>query len=317
LVLVTGANGFVGQALVHYLASQKLAPCVVAAVRRDDLSWPEGIKPILMGDLQAFTDWQNALQDVNEVVHLAGLAHSKETTNKSQHAEYFRINVDCTSNLALQAAKSGVKRFVYLSSIKVNGESTIPGNPFTAQDIPSPEDIYGVSKFHAELALKQIALDTGMEVVIIRPPLIYGPAVKANFNTLMCLLSKRIPLPLAGITNNRRSFVALGNLNDLILKCLSHPQAANHTFLVSDGEDLSTAELITRLGIALNRPAHLFDVSEKILEWGASLTNTGGVFKRLCGSLQIDMRTTQKLLDWHPPLTVDRGLKLTAESFHI
>ena len=317
MILVTGANGFVGKSLVHYLASQKNASNVVAAVRRDDLSWPEGIKPVLMGELETFTDWQNALQGVNEVIHLAGLAHIKETINKKQHSEYFRINVDCTSNLAIQAAKSGVKRFVYLSSIKVNGESTISGNPFTAHDIASPEDIYGVSKFHAELALKQIALDTGMELVIIRPPLIYGPSVKANFNTLMRLVSKGIPLPLADITNNRRSFVSLGNLNDLIFKCLTHPQAANQTFLVSDGEDISTSELLTRLGIALGKPARMFLFPEILLKWGAIALNKASIYQRLCGSLQIDMSATQKILDWHPPLTVDSGLKLTAESFRI
>ena len=316
MILVTGANGFVGKSLVHYLASQKIASHIVAAVRRDELTWPEDIKPLLIGDLHPSTDWKNALQGVTEVIHLAGLAHSKEATNKQQRSEYFRTNVDCTSNLALQAAKSGVKRFVYLSSIKVNGESTILGNPFTADDTPSPEDIYGVSKFHAELALKQIALDTGMEVVIIRPPLIYGPAVKANFNTLMRLLLKGIPLPLAGITTNRRSFVALGNLNDLILKCLTHPQAANQTFLVSDGEDLSTSELLTRLGIALGKPARMFLFPEILLKWGAIALNKASIYQRLCGSLQIDMSKTQTMLEWHPPVTVDDGLKLTADSFH-
>ena len=316
MILVTGANGFVGKSLVHYLAIQKIASHIVAAVRRDESTWPEGIKPFLIGDLHPSTDWKNALQGVTEVIHLAGLAHSKAATNKQQRSEYFRTNVDCTSNLALQAAKSGVKRFVYLSSIKVNGESTILGNPFTADDTPSPEDIYGVSKFHAELALKQIALDTGMEVVIIRPPLIYGPAVKANFNTLMRLLSKGIPLPLAGITNNRRSFVGLGNLNDLILKCLTHPQAANQTFLVSDGEDLSTSELLTRLGIALGKPAHIFLFPEILLKWGAIALNKASIYQRLCGSLQIDMSKTQTMLEWHPPVTVDDGLKLTADSFH-
>ena len=230
-------------------------------------------------------------------------------------AAFRSVNVEGTDNLARQAAATGVRRFVFLSSVKVNGEFTQKGRPFTADDAPAPEDPYGVSKYEAEKLLRQIATETGMEVVIIRPPLVYGPGVKANFESMMRWLARCVPLPLAAVTQNRRSFVAIDNLVDLIMTCLSHPAAANQTFLVSDGEDLSTSDLLRRMGAALGHPARLFYVSPSMLKLGAQVVNKSGIYQRLCGSLQLDIAKTRQLLGWTPPVSVDEGLRRAAEGF--
>jgi nucleoside-diphosphate-sugar epimerase len=232
-------------------------------------------------------------------------------------SEFRRVNVAGTANFARQAAAAGVKRFVYLSSIKVNGEFTTAGQPFTADDVPAPEDPYGVSKHEAEQLLRQIAVETGMEVVIIRPLLVYGPGVKANFESMMRWLARGVPLPLAAVTQNRRSLVAQDNLVDLILSCLHHPAAANQTFLVSDGDDLSTAELLNRMGAAIGQPARLFYLPPALLKLGASVLNRRGIYQRLCGSLQLDIAKTRQLLGWIPPVSVDEGLRRAAEGFRL
>lgn len=229
--------------------------------------------------------------------------------------EFRRVNVEGVANLASQAAAACVKRFVFLSSIKVNGEFTEAGKPFAADDVPAPEDPYGVSKHEAEQLLRQIAANTCMEVVIIRPPLVYGPGVKANFESMMKWLYRGVPLPLAALTHNRRSLVALDNLVDLIVTCLNHPAAANLTFLVSDGEDLSTAELLKRMGSALGHPARLFYLPPALLKLGATVLNKPGIYQRLGGSLQLDITKTRQLLGWTPPVFVDEGLRRVAESF--
>jgi len=228
-------------------------------------------------------------------------------------AEFRRINVDGTNNLARQAAAAGVQRFVFLSSIKVNGESSQLNKPFTASDTPKPNDPYGISKLEAEKALLHIASETGLEVVIIRPPLVYGPGVEANFGSMMRWLDRGIPLPLGSVTHNRRSMVAIDNLIDLIVTCLSHPAAANQTFLVSDGEDLSTADLLRRMGKALGKPARLFGVPAEALRLGAVMLGKQSMYQRLCGSLQVDIGRTKRLLDWTPPVSVDEGLRRSAE----
>jgi len=230
-------------------------------------------------------------------------------------AEFRLVNVEGTANLARQAAAAGVRRFIYLSSIKVNGEFTEVGHPFTADDAPSPEEPYGVSKHEAEQALRQIAADTGMEVVIIRPPLVYGPGVKANFESMMRWLARGVPLPLAAVSENRRSLVALENLVDLIVTCLSHPAAANQTFLVSDGEDLSTAELLKRMGAAMGHPARLFYLPPVLLKLAATGLHKPGIYQRLLGSLQLDIAKARQLLGWTPPVSVDEGLRRAAEGF--
>jgi UDP-glucose 4-epimerase len=250
-------------------------------------------------------------------MHLAARVHLIKDKSLDPIAEFRRINVDGSINLARQAAAAGVRRFVYMSSIKVNGEFTEVGYPFRADDTPAPMDPYGVSKQEAEQGLRQIAAETGMEVVIIRPPLVYGPRVKANFESMMYWLSRDVPLPLAAMTENRRSFVALDNLVDLIVTCMNHPAAANKTFLVSDGEDISTADLLRRMGVALGHPTRLFYISPTLLKLCSQLVNKPGVYQRLCGSLQLDITKTYDLLGWTPLVSVDEGLRRAAESFRI
>lgn len=230
--------------------------------------------------------------------------------------EFRRINVEGTLALGRWAAEAGVQRFVFISSVKALGEATHLGAPFFADTPPVPEDAYGISKWEAEQGLQQLARETGMEVVIIRPPLVYGPGVKANFLSMMRWLSRGVPLPLGAVTHNRRSFVALGNLVDLILVCTRHPAAANQTFLVSDGDDLSTAELLKRMGRALGRNVLLPSVPISWLERAARWSGKKSIYDRLCGSLQVDINKTCQLLEWTPPLTVDEGLRLVAKEFH-
>jgi nucleoside-diphosphate-sugar epimerase len=225
---------------------------------------------------------------------------------------YREVNVSGTLNLARQAAHAGVDRFVFVSSIKVNGEATQPGHPYTADDVPLPLDPYGVSKLEAEQGLRDIEEQTGMEVVIVRPPLVYGPGVKANFATMMCWLARGFPLPLGAI-RNARSMVALDNLVDLLVTCLNHPAAAGQTFLVSDGEDVSTTELLRRTANAMGKKALLLPVPALVFKWGAVILGKYDVAQRLTGSLQVDITKTRRLLGWNPPLTLDQGLKKAVE----
>jgi nucleoside-diphosphate-sugar epimerase len=315
MILVTGASGFVGRAVIRRLSVDDASIRVVAAVRRLGYSFPMGVESTQVGDLLATTDWSEALQEMGAVVHCAARVHVMNDKSSDPMADFRRANVEGTVNLARQAAAAGVRRFVFLSSIKVNGEFTEPGRPFTADDTPAPQDPYGVSKHEAEEALCQIALNTGMEVVIIRSPLVYGPGVNANFESMMRWLFRGIPLPLAAATDNLRSLVALDNLVDLIVTCLNHPAAADQTFLVSDGEDLSTVDLLKRVGSALGQPARLFYVPNTLLKLGAAVVNKPGIYQRLCGSLQLDIAKTRQLLGWTPPISVDEGIQRTAVGF--
>ncbi|GAB2182005.1 SDR family oxidoreductase [Denitratisoma sp. agr-D3] len=276
-------------------------------------SKPDGAEAFAIGSLSSVTDWTEVLSKVEQVVHLAARVHVMNDKSSDPLAEFRRVNVEGSAALARQAAVAGVRRFVFLSSVKVNGEFTEAGHPFTADDAPAPEDSYGVSKYEAEQLLRQIADETGMEVVIIRPPLVYGPGVKANFESMMRWLARGVPLPLATVTENRRSLVALDNLVDLTMTCLNHPAAANQTFLVSDGEDISTAELLKRMGAAMGKPARLFCVPSALLKLGATVLNKPGIYQRLCGSLQLDIAKTRQLLGWAPPVSVDEGLRRAAE----
>ena len=310
--LVTGANGFVGSALCARLCRDGVS--TRGAVRSLN-SKPDGAEAFAIGSLSAETNWTAALRKVELVVHLGARVHVMNDRSADPLTEFRRVNVEGTAALARQAADAGVRRFVFLSSIKVNGEFTEAGQPFTADDEPAPEDSYGVSKYEGEQLLRQIAAETGMEIVIIRPPLVYGPGVKANFESMMRWLARGVPLPLAGVTYNRRSLVALSNLVDLIVTCLNHPAAANQTFLVSDGEDLSTAELLKRMGSAMGHPAHLFPLPPGLLKLGAFALNKVGLYQRLCGSLQLDIGKTCNLLNWAPAISLDDGLRLAAEGF--
>lgn len=312
MILVTGATGFVGRALIARLVERGCP--VRAAMRRAGAFTAAGASVVTVGDLSAQTDWSAALAGVEVVVHAAARVHVMQDAAADPLVEFRRINVQGTLQLARQAAAEGVRRFVFISSIKVNGEATQPGHPFTADDMPAPLDPYGVSKMEAEQGLREIAVQTGMEVVIIRPPLVYGPGVKANFQTMMRWLTGGVPLPLGAI-NNRRSLVALDNLVDLIVTCIDHPAAANQTFLVSDGEDLSTTQLLQRMGQALGKPARLIPVPTALLTLGAALIGKPAIAQRLCGSLQVDISKMRQLLGWTPPVSVDEGLKRAAEGY--
>jgi nucleoside-diphosphate-sugar epimerase len=253
------------------------------------------------------------LAGVSVVIHCAARVHVMNEEATEPLAEFRRVNVAGTLRLARQAAEAGVRRFLFVSSIKVNGEHSQPGRPFTADQHPAPGDPYGVSKCEAETGLRALSQETGMEVVIIRPPLVYGPGVKANFLAMMRWLWRGVPLPLGGITDNRRSLVFLDNLVDLIVTCIDHPAAANQTFLVSDDEDLSTTALLRRMAAALGRPARLVPVPVGLITLGARMIGRPGVAQRLCGSLQVDIGKTKELLDWSPPVSVGEGLRRTAE----
>ncbi len=310
-VLVTGASGFVASALVDYIAQHSKYKAHTLSRQLIDSS--SGINNVQVDDL-AVADFSQVLSGVRCIVHTAARVHVMNDAVLDPLAEYRRVNVQGTLNLARQAAEAGVKRFIFLSSIKVNGEGPEPGCPSRADDQPAPLDPYGVSKHEAEQGLQALAAETGMEVVIIRPVLVYGPGVKANFRSMMNWLNSGVPLPFGAI-HNKRSLVALDNLVDLIVTCIDHPAAANQVFLVSDGEDLSTSDLLRRMGRALGKPARLLPVPSKWLEFGERLLGKQALAQRLCGSLQVDISKTRELLSWTPPVSVDEALRKTAEYF--
>lgn len=309
-VLVTGASGFVGEALVLRLLQQKnIFP--IAGVRGK--SRLMGSCTLLHLDL-AITGDLPPLSDVDVIVHAAARVHVMDEASDDPLTAFRAINVDGTLRLARHAANSGVKRFVFVSSIKVNGDSTAPNRPFTADDIPSPTDPYGVSKHEAEEGLKRLNLETGMDVVIIRPPLVYGPGVKANFLSMLRWLDKGVPMPFGSLAN-QRSLIALPNLVDLLAICIDHPEARNQTFLASDGDDVSTPILLKRLAQALGKKARLIPVPVWLLLAVARLMGKQAVAQRVCGSLQVDIDKTRELLGWTPPFSVDQALIQTAGDY--
>lgn len=313
LVVVTGANGFVGRGVVARLGRDP-AFRVRVAVRREGGLLPEGVEVSLVGDLGPDTDYGPALTDADAVVHCAGRVHVMSDTSSDPLGEYRSVNVDGTANLARQAAEAGVRRFIFLSTVKVNGESTQPGRPFDADDPPAPSDPYGLSKLEAEKELARVSKHTGLDVVVIRPALIYGPGVKANLRSMMGWLRRGVPLPLGAI-HNRRSLLALDNLTDLIVTCLRHPDAGGHVFLASDGEDLSTSDLLRRTAAAMGLKARLVPVPPRLLEVGARCVGKAGIARRLCASLQVDIGKTRALLDWTPPVRVDDALRSMTSHF--
>jgi nucleoside-diphosphate-sugar epimerase len=306
-VLVTGSTGFVGSHLLPVLQAQGWR--VRTAMRSEAASLPAGVEPCVVGDLADHPDLGQALAGADAVIHLAGRAHVMRETATDAEAAFHRANVDATRHLAEQAAAAGVRRFVFLSSIKVNGERTGEA-PFTADDPPAPEDAYGRSKWAAEQALHEIAAATGLEVAIIRPPLVYGPGVKGNFPRLLRLVERGIPLPLAGV-HNRRSLVGVWNLCDLIATAARQPAAAGETFLVSDQYDLSTPDLVRLIAAAMGRPARLFSFPVGALRLAARAAGQGGAVERLVGSLQVDSSKATRLLGWTPSVAVDEGLRRT------
>lgn len=302
-IMLTGSNGFVGSALKAELISGS-GISLVTAIRRGAAS-PDCV---VVGNIDGGTDFSEALAGVDAVIHAAARAHIMRDEVDDPLAEYRKANVQGTLNLARQAVAAGARRFVFLSSIKVNGETTARETPFQAGDVPLPEDAYGISKLEAEQGLMRLAAETGMEVVIIRPPLVYGPGVKGNFASMIKLVNKGIPLPFGAI-DNKRSLVGIDNLVDLIIRCIDHPAAANQVFLAGDGADLSTTELLREVGRAMGKPARLIPVPAVLLQLGATLLDKKAMAQRLLGSLQVDISKTCELLDWKPPYTVEEGLR--------
>lgn len=315
-ILLTGATGFVGGAVATRLESDAVHSLLLAMRSPSLLSvFPSpSFETIVVPDLSSTTDWTSALEGRDVVIHSAARAHVMNDKAEDSLRAFREVNTEGTLALARQAAEAGVKRFIFISSIKVNGEGTPEGCPYTAFDAPAPVDPYGISKHEAEEGLKVITAESGMEVVIIRSVLVYGPGVKANFRTMMNWLTKGVPLPLGAI-DNKRSLVALDNLVDLIVTCIDHPAAANQTFLVSDGEDLSVTQLLRRLGKALDTPVRLVPVPVWVLNTAAAVLGKRDVAQRLCGGLQVDIRHTCETLSWAPPVSVDEGLSAAAEAF--
>ena len=308
MILLTGGSGFVGRAILASLITRTTVRLALRGRVTD--GFPENVE-IVTASLAADQNWGNALAGVDAVVHCAARVHVVDDSAADPLAEFRRVNVAGTLNLARQAAAAGVRRFLFISSIGVNGGITFD-QPFAADSEVFPHTPYAVSKYEAEVGLRELAAASKMEIVIIRPPLVYGPNAPGNFSTLMRCLNSGFPLPLGAIIANRRSFVFLDNLVDLVVTCLDHSAAANQTFLVSDGESLSTVALLQRLGAALGRPVRLISVPIFLLEMGAALLSKPELAQRLCGSLEVDISKTRGLLDWGPPISADEGFRRTA-----
>jgi nucleoside-diphosphate-sugar epimerase len=286
---------------------------VTAAIRPPRRTLSAEVPLVSIAGLEADTDWTPALSRVHTVVHLAAqVPMVPEPVDALRH--YRRTNVAGTINLARQAADRGIRRFIFVSSIKVNGETSAADRPFTAELEPAPEDHYGVAKLEAENGLREVAQRGGMQWVVVRPPLVYGPGVKGNFHAMMRWVYSGVPLPLGAI-HNRRSLIALDNLVDVLVSCIDHPAAANQTFLASDSEDLSTTELLRRVARALGRSPRLLPVPRRVLMLGAQLLGKQALSRRLCESLYMDSSKTRTLLGWSPRLSVDEGLRIAAEEF--
>lgn len=307
-MLVTGANGFVGRALCDEAAAQGFR---LRGATRTVCHLAGAAENVIVGACDNETDWTHALFDIDAVIHLAARVHVMHDESSDPLAEFRKVNVAGAEHLARQAARAGVKRLVYVSSIKVNGEGTPDNGSFTEANSPNPQDPYGVSKWEAEQALHRVAAETGLEVVIVRPPLVYGAGVKGNFAQMLKVLAKGIPLPLASV-ENRRSLVYVGNLVDALILCATHPAAAGQTYLVSDGEDVSTTDLLRQLGAAMGHPARLFSCPQALLKLAGRLTGRADQVERLLGSLRVDSSKIRRELGWIPPFTLDKGLKRSA-----
>ena len=308
-ILVTGATGFIGQALVNELVYRDIK--VVAAVRTKNSRIHDNAHQIKMNDFFEIEN-KELLRDVDVVIHGAGRAHVLQESVVDPLAEYRKINTLGALNIARQAVDAGVKRFIFISTIGVLGDFS--ETPFLETDMPNPKGAYAISKHEAELGLLELAKASGLEVVIIRPPLAYGPNVPGNFSLLLHWMYKNVPLPFNAI-HNKRSFIALDNLVDFIIVCTEHPAAANDVFLVADGEDLSTTELLNRVSILLGKKSRLFSINQKFLEFCLNLVGKKDLARRLCKSLQVDISKARKLLNWSPRVKVAKGLKKMTEDF--
>jgi nucleoside-diphosphate-sugar epimerase len=299
-ILLTGAGGFIGRRLAVRLADD--GHDVTRVVRRATSAGQE----VIVEDLATFRDWQSILDGIDVVIHLAGRAHILDDRASDPLEAFREINTRATAALAQGAAAAGVKRFIFLSSIGVNGNVTHQRR-FSAHDVPNPQSAYAVSKYEAELALKDIAASSGLKTVIIRPPLVHGPGAPGNFEKMIQWLARGVPLPLGAILGNRRSLVGLDNLVDLIVTCLDHPKAVGQTFLVSDGEDISTAELLRRLSRSLHLAPRLFSVPPWMLRFAVRVAGKKEIAQRLLDNLQVDIAHTRETLGWTPPFSVDEG----------
>jgi UDP-4-keto-D-QuiNAc 4-reductase len=320
MILVTGGTGFVGAALLKRLERDGVGP-LRASIRatqqgllQKQAPLPRTVEPVVVESLSENTAWQLALGNVRTVVHCAARAHVMREPEPFSHEIYRRVNCEGTLNLARQAARAGVKRFVFVSSVKVNGEASLIGRPCLADDPSLPEDAYGASKADAEHGLMQIAAQTGMAVTIVRPPLVIGAGARGNFPALMRWIALGRPLPFGAVTHNRRSFVALDNLVDLLCVSMVHPSASNQTFMVSDGEDVSTANLVQRIGMATGAPARLVSVPVGLMTAVARLVGKQAVAQRLLGTLQVDIGKARDMLGWVPPISIDEGLRRAAHA---
>ncbi len=315
MILVTGSTGFVGSAVSAGLVSRGyLVRGTSRSARRIDAEKLRYSQLVVVPHVDGTTDWSEALRGAEVVVHCAAQTEVKSDRRLNLLSLYRRVNVDGTRHLAEQAARCGVKRFVYLSSVKAAGERSAPDQPLRVSDAPVPEDAYGISKREAELALLEVGAATGLETVIIRPPIVYGPGVKGNFLRLLRAIDMGYPLPLAGL-DNRRSAVFLSNLVDFICLCVEAPAAVGGTFFVSDGEDLSTADLARRIGAAFSRSVRVFPVPVGALLLLARIAGKTSDMERLLGTLQVDLTDVRRFLSWSPPHTVEHGLRETAMWF--
>lgn len=319
-ILVTGATGFVGKQLVQYLLENTKAMLCLAVrdmhqVKPYDSSYASRVNVTQINSISFETNWHAMLVDCDVVIHLAACITAAGKTSKNLLTVFRETNVEGTLNLAKQANQAGVKRFIYMSSIKVNGESTQLGSPFGPNDTPMPENPYAISKLEAERGLMALAEQNAMNVVILRPPLVYGPDVRGNFMLIMSLLQKKIPLPFGALIKNKRSLVSVFNLVDLITICITHPRAENQIFLVSDGLDLSTTELFIKIKQLFKLSKSLFPLPAWILNCGASVLGKQQEMRRLTGSLQVDISQTKQLLDWQPIESVNDGLSKAVGSY--
>lgn len=311
-VLVTGASGFVGRILCTRLISEGWNVRGTMLSSESPSCLAADVEPVTVGPLGIGTPWNHALTNVDTIIHLAARVHIMADPAADPLAEFRKVNVEGTARLAREAAKAGVRRLVFISSIKVNGEESV--TPYSSDSPPNPSDPYGISKWEAEQTLRKIEAESGLEVVVVRPTLVYGPGVKANFLSMMKIISRRIPLPLASITN-RRSLIYIGNLVDALAISAVHPAAAGKTYLVSDGEDVSTPELIRRTAKALGVTARLLPFPLQLMLLAGKLSRKSGAVNRLTGTLTVDSSRIRDELGWQPPFSMKEGLRETAVWF--
>jgi nucleoside-diphosphate-sugar epimerase len=309
-ILVSGANGFIGRALCEKLIAD--GQPVIGAVRTDMATGrlPVGIERLTIGNIGTYTQWSAALSGVDCVIHLAARAHMLEAGESDAITAYRQVNVAGTQSLAHTAADMGVRRFIYMSSVKVNGNGK--PDPYNEHDRPMPADPYGISKYEAEQVLQEISGSTGLELVVLRPPLVYGPHVKANFLQLLNLVARGIPLPLASV-KNKRSLISMTNLIDALLTCIKHPKAAGQTYLVSDGSDISVSDLVKKIALALGKTSHVFPFPIALLRLLAKIIGRTDTVNRILDSLTVNSSKIRSDLDWIPPFTMEDGLKETAK----